>query len=155
MAGLEDLVPDVLYVLLLRAPSMQTLWVYIRASPNMYEVFRNRRDIILSTIGSHEIGPGILGVDQSALDSSRSDSWGLLEPRASDWIMNHQAAMTGSPVKLGISRGLKALPLWRTHRDVNFFADLLVRGRLHIPEGTDSVGQVGRLGLDGISETEN
>jgi len=160
MASLEDMVPDVLFLMLLNAPSMQILWGFIRASPRMYGVFRNQRDVILSTVVTREIGHGIMGDAQSALRSSRFNARGLLKQQALEWIAKYRAAMTSNTVSSRASLGPEALPLWRIHQDVKFFAELFVSERLHIVAGgfrifsvTESTAQRDN-GLDGLSNTE-
>jgi hypothetical protein len=71
MAGLEDRVPDIFFLMLVNAPSMEVLWGFIRASPRMFAVFRDQRGIILSVVIIREIGAEVLQEAQSALRSSR------------------------------------------------------------------------------------
>lgn len=154
MVGLEDLVPDVLYVLLLKAPNMHILWCYIRASPRMYQVFRDHRDLILSTAITREIGTEMLNQALSALDSSYFESRGLRKPQAVEWIKKHQDSLTmssNSPTNLPIST---ILPLWQMHRDVEFLTNLYVETTLSKLEGKQSTTGTVTTRLDELSNTE-
>jgi hypothetical protein len=154
MAGLEDLVPDVLYILLLKAPSIHTLWGYIRASPRMYDVFRTYRDLILSTVITRDIGHEILGEAQSALDSSRFEAQGLLKSEAMEWISDHKDILIGLASLPLPSLGSETLPLRRVHQDVKFFAELYVQERFHILGGVKPTRTSGVFNLDILSDTE-
>jgi hypothetical protein len=98
----------------------------------MYSVFCSQRDVILSTVITHEIGHDILYDAQSALRSSRFNPRGLLKPQTLEWITTYQVKMNSEHSLSGRSLGLDALPLWRMHQDVKFLADLFVRERLQI-----------------------
>ena len=154
MAKFEDLVPDVLFLLLLGAPCMQTLWGYIRASSRMYDVFCHHREIILSTIVTREIGPGILGDAQAALDSSRFEARGLFEKEALEWIAWYKAGTLGNTTLPNLSLGSDAVPLWRMHQDVKFFAELYIRERLHILGCMELIVNPVRWDLDELSSIE-
>jgi hypothetical protein len=135
MVSLEDLVPDILFLMLLKAESMEILWAFIRASPRMYRIFQHKRDVILTTVIAREINYGIMVDAHSALSSSRFKPRGLSKRQAVDWLAEYQADMTGNAILSASSQEPDALQLWWIHRDVKFFAELFVNDRLHIVTG--------------------
>jgi hypothetical protein len=128
MVYLEDLVPDVLFLMLLNAPSTNILWGFIRSSQRMYSVFRDQRELILSAVITREIGHGMLGEAQSALRLSQFQNG--QKPSALEWIATYEVEMnkkTDAPEMLS-----KLLLLLRRHHDVKFMARLMVHDMLPI-----------------------
>ncbi|KAN0095036.1 hypothetical protein V8E51_015747 [Hyaloscypha variabilis] len=130
MASLDDLVPDVLFLMLIRAPSVQVLWGFIRASPRMYAVFRDQRDSILSAVITREIGPGILCEARAALRSSQLEPRGLGIDQALEWVEAYGAEINRGRTMQDPALGLDTVPLWRQHQDLKFMADLYFREKL-------------------------
>jgi len=116
--------------------------------------FRNHQDIILSTVVTCEIGHGILGDAQSALDSSRFEARGLMKSQAKEWISDHKDISNGLPSQSIPSLGSETLSLWRIHQDVKFFAELYVQEHLHMLGGVQSTKAPGELNLDLLSAAE-
>jgi hypothetical protein len=160
MASIEDLVPDILFLMLLKAESMEILWLFIRSSPLMYRIFKYKRDVILAIVIVREIGYGIMFDAHSALNSSRFKPRGLSKTKALDWLAEYQAGMTSNTILSGSSQRPDVLPLWLMHRDVKFFAELFVSDRLHTMTGGANIlnstePDVQReYGLDQLSTTE-
>ncbi|KAE9368119.1 hypothetical protein N431DRAFT_514826 [Stipitochalara longipes BDJ] len=90
MAILEDLAPDVLFLVLIRAPTIQIMWGFIRSCPRIYAVFRDQRDRILSAVITREIGRALLCEARAALRSSRLDPRGHCIAQALEWIAAYQ-----------------------------------------------------------------
>jgi hypothetical protein len=133
MAGLEDLVPDILLLMLVNAPSMEVLWGFIRASPRMFAVFRDQRDIILSAVIIREIGADVLQEAQSALRSSHWSLRGIMSKKNTlEWISTYAVELSHDQPIQQTSLGAVALPLWRQHHSVRTLASLYVREKLHI-----------------------
>lgn len=57
----------------------------------MYGVFRDRRDIILSTVIAHKIGHGVVRDAQYALGTLRFTPRRLLKPEALEWVAKYEA----------------------------------------------------------------
>jgi len=133
MAGLEDLPPDIFFLMLVNASSMEVLWGFIRASPRIFAVFRDQRDVILSTVIIREIGVSVLQEAQSALRSSRRELREFVSKKDTlDWIATYEAEISRDQPVQQTSLGASAVPLWRQHRSVKSLASLYVRERLHI-----------------------
>jgi hypothetical protein len=135
MVSLEDLIPDILFSLLIKTPSINILWGFIRASPRMFSVFRTHRQIILSTVITHEIGSSILVDAQAALQSSRFTPRGLLKTECLEWIKRYQHQLLNKSSVFELSPGSDMIDLWQNHRDVKVLAELFVQERLHVLNG--------------------
>jgi hypothetical protein len=155
VTGLEDLAPDVLFLMLINAPNTQVLWGFIRASPRMYSVFRNQREHILSAVIAREIGPGVLYEAQSALWSSYFEPRGLAKPQAQEWIDIYQAGIGPGQTAPSLQSDSETIALWHQHRDVKFMTELYIRERLPIVNDTSSKANLHReYTVENISRVE-
>ena len=132
-ACLDDLVPDVLYLILVNTFSVQMLWNFIRSSPRILEVFCTHRDTILSIAIAREVGNELLGNAHCALQTSRFvHRGGLSKLEVQEWITTYRADLENQASHSSIPSISDALPLWRIHRDVKFLANIYVREILPI-----------------------
>jgi len=162
MAGLEDLVADIFFLILVNAPSMDVLWGFIRASPRMFAVFRDQRDVILSAVIIREIGADVLQEVQSALRSSRQLLRGIVSKKETlEWIATYEVELSHDQPLQQTLLAAGAIPLWRQHRSVRSLASIYVRERLHIARHgfggaeNEESSQGGRCyDLEDLSDTE-
>ena len=159
MASLENLGSDVIFLLLNKAPNINILWGFIRASPRMFSVFCTYRDIILSTVIAHDIGHSILVDAQAALHSSRFTPRGLPESECLKWIAKYQYQLLNKSSVSGLNSVSDAINVWQIHRDVKFLARLFVQEKLHLLSGFEGLQNTERstqrdYTLEDLSESE-
>ncbi|KAF4637503.1 hypothetical protein G7Y89_g581 [Cudoniella acicularis] len=153
MVSLEGVVPDVLFLILLRASGMRELWGLIRASPRIYAIFRERRDAVLSAVITREIGIDIMDEARIALSTSRFDSRGLSKAQAIEWVAKYNSTQLNNSSLPEAPHGLEAMSLWRRHRDVKFIASLFLQEKLPILESMGLLGDK-TLTIDRLSDVE-
>jgi hypothetical protein len=130
MACSEDPVPDVLFLMVVKAPSTIVLWGFIRSSPRMYSIFRDQREFILSAVIAREIGHGILGEAQISLHFSQFQTGSIQRSATFEWVATYQVEMNQKNDSLETLSNF--LPLLRQHQDMKFMTHLLVHDMLPI-----------------------
>ena len=98
--------------MLVNAPSMEVLWGFIRASPRMFAVFRDQREIILPAVIIREIGADVLQEAQSALRSSQRSFRGIMSKKEEilEWIAIYEFELSRDRPLQQTSLGVVALP---------------------------------------------